>query len=227
MTTWRLKLSERGEINVLLIPLILMVFFLVAAAAFGVWAYGERNDYKFNSDRKAAAAAEVARKEEGIAKDKAFAEAEKSPLTSFDGPSSFGSVHVDYPKTWSVYVDSSVSNPQPLNAYFNPRTVPSVKDQTSVFALRVEVVEQTYARVVNTYSASVKNGTVKINPYTLPKVPGVVGVRVDGQVQPNKKNTGSMIILPLRDKTIQIWTENAQALGDFDNFILPNLTFAP
>lgn len=219
--------GQRGEINVLLIPLILMVLFFGAAASFGAWAYLGRQDYKDNSDQKAAAAAEAARKDEDIIKDKAFAEAEKQPLRAYDGPSAYGSIHVEYPKTWSVYVGSSTSQAQPLQAYFNPGAVPSAQDTASVYALRIGVAQQSYAAVINTYTALVKQKKVTISPYALPKVSNVVGVRVDGTVVPGKQNTGSMIILPLRDKTIQIWTENAQTIGDFNNLILPNLTFAP
>ncbi len=222
-----IRATQTGEINVLLIPLILMVVFFVAAASFGGWAYMERQDYKNNSDQKAAVAAESARKAEGIAKDKAFVEAEKLPLTAYDGPSAYGSIHLEYPKTWSVYVGSNASGTQPFSAYLNPKYVPSTSDQTSVFALRAQVVEKTYASIVNSYAAAVKKGDVTVTPYSLPKVQTVVGVRVDGLIVPGKKNTGSMIIQPLRDKTIQIWTENAQSVGDFNTIILPNVTFAP
>ena len=220
-------MNKRGELNVLLIPLILMVLCFVGAAVFGAWAYMERQDYKLNSDKKSAVAAEAARKQEGIEKDKAFAEAEKQPLTSYDGPSAFGSIHVEYPKTWSVYVDSKSSGNQPLNAFFNPKFVPGIADQASVFALRIQVVQQQYAAVLKSYDSNVKNGSVKVAPYSLPKVSNVVGVRIDGQIITSKKNTGSMIIMPLRDKTIKIWTENAQTVNDFNNFILQNLTFVP
>ncbi|MDB5181255.1 MAG: hypothetical protein JWP13_18 [Candidatus Saccharibacteria bacterium] len=221
------RLSQTGEMNVLLIPLILLTLFLMAAAAFGYWAYAERQDYKNNSDQKAATAASEARREEGIAKDKAFVEAEKQPLTAFDGPSAFGSIHIDYPKTWSVYIHSTTTSNQPLDAYFNPRTVPSVQDQASVFALRVQVVQQSYSKLVASYDAAVKKGTVTITPYTLPKVPDVVGIRADGLIRSGKKTTGSMVIMPLRDKSIQIWTENAQSINDFNTIILPNVTFSP
>lgn len=222
-----MRRNQRGEINVLLIPLILVTILFMSAAAFGYWAFMERQDYKNNSDKKAAIAAAAARQEEGIAKDKAFVEEEKKPLTSYDGPEAFGSIHVDYPKTWSVYVHSPTSNPRPLEAYFNPRVVPSVQDQGSVFGLRIEVEQQPYSKLVATYNAAVKQGNVTITPYSLPKVTGIVGVRLDGIVTPGKKTTGSMIIMPLRDKSIKVWTENAQTLGDFNNIILPNLTFAP
>lgn len=213
--------------NVLLIPLILVTLLLLGAAAFGYWAYAERADYKNNSDKKSALAAAVARREEGIAKDKAYVEAEKQPLVAFDGPSAFGSIHVEYPKTWSVYVNSSVSSNQPIDVFFNPRFVPSVNDQASVFAFRVQVVQQSYSKLVASFDAAIKKGTVTVTPYTFPKVPEVVGVRADGLIRAGKKTTGSMIIMPLRDKSIQVWTENSQTMNDFNTIILPNLTFSP
>lgn len=219
--------NQAGEIDVLLIPLILLIVLFLGAAGFGYWAFTERADYKDHSDKKVAAAVVVAQKEEGIKKDKAFAEAEKQPLEPYDGPSAYGSIHVDYPKTWSVYVHSATSKPQPLDTFFNPREVPSVGDQTSVYGLRVKVLQQQYSQVINTYAGYVKSKQVTVTPYSLPKVPDVVGVRVDGLIIPSKKNSGSMIIMPLRDKTIQIWTDNAQMVGDFNNIILPNLTFVP
>jgi hypothetical protein len=219
--------SQRGEINVLLIPVILLALFLTGAIAFGYWAFSERQDYKFNSDKKSAAAANAARKDEDIIKDKAFVEAEKQPLTGYDGPEAYGSVHVDYPKTWSVYINSLANDTQPLDSYFNPRIVPSVQDQSSVYALRVQIVTTAYSKVVAGYASAVKQGQVTVNPYALPKVPGVTGVRIDGLIHAGKKNTGSMVVLPLRDKSIEIWTENAQAIGDYNNIILPNITFQP
>jgi hypothetical protein len=219
--------SQAGEINVLLIPLILLTLFLIGAGAFGYWAYSERQDYKYNSDLKVRSAVTSAVKEEDIIKDKAFVEAEKQPLTSYDGPEAYGSIHVEYPKTWSVYINSSATASQPLDAFFNPRYVPSVSDQNSVYSLRVQVLQQAYAKLVEAYNSSVKQGQVTVTPFSLPKVPNVVGVRVDGLIRPGKKNTGSMVILPLRDKSIEIWTENAQAIADYNTIILPNLTFSP
>lgn len=221
------RFNQRGEIDVLLIPLILLIVLFLSAAGFGYWAFSQRQDYKFNSDQKVAAAVEIAKKEEGIKKDLAFAEAEKQPLTNFVGPDAYGTVRVDYPKTWSVYVNSAASRQQPLDAYFNPKVVPSVADPASVYGLRVKVVQQQYAQVIKQYDSYVKNKQVTVTPYTLPQVPGVVGVRIDGQILPSKKVSGAMVIMPLRDKTIQVWTDNAQMLGDFNNIVLPGLKFVP
>lgn len=219
--------NQRGEINSLAIPLILMVLLFFGAAAFGYWAYTGRQDYKNNVDQKIAAAVELAKRDEGIKKDMLFAEEYKKPLQPYDGPAAYGSIHLDYPKTWSVYINSGVTNPQPLDAYLNPKTVPSTSDTNSVFALRVKVLQQQYASVVKSLESNIKAKKITAAPYSLPKVPESVGIRVDGLIVSGKKITGSMVILPLRDKTIEIWTEDAQQLNDFNNTILPNMTFSP
>lgn len=219
--------NQTGEIDVLLIPVIFLTIFLLAAVGFGYWAFTERQDYKNHSDQKAAVAVDKAVKEEGIRKDKIFIEAEKNPFTSYDGPEAYGSVHVDYPKTWSMYIHSLANDTQPLDAYFSPRVVPSVQDHNSVYSLRVQVVPTSYTQVVTSFTGAIKQGQVTITPYSLPKVPEVTGVRADGQIHADKKNTGSMVVLPLRDKTIEIWTENAQAMNDFNNTILKNFNFSP
>ncbi len=221
------SMNKRGEINVLLIPVVLLVLLLTTAVSFGYWAFMSRQDYKNNTEQKISSAVEVAKKEEGIAKDRAFAEQEKSPLQTYTGPSAFGSISVAYPKIWSVYVNTPASGTQPIDAFFNPRVVPAVNDQSAAFALRIQVVGQHYASVLQSIEAQVKSRQVRAAPYALPKVPSVVGVRVDGVVNATKKTNGSMIIMPLRDKTIKIWTENAQFQSDFDNIILPNLSFVP
>jgi len=42
------------------------------------------------------------------------------------------------------------------------------------------------------------------------------------------KVQGSMVLVPLRDKTLKIWTEADETyLKDFNENILPNYTFEP
>jgi hypothetical protein len=96
---------------------------------------------------------------------------------------------------------------------------------TKTFALRVELVQQSYETVLNTFRQQVATSKVTIAPYTLEKVPSVVGSRVEGQITPKKQ--GTMIILPLRNMTLKIWTESNDFKGDLDTHILPNLSFVP
>lgn len=219
------RYTPESGFSPLVLPLGLAVFFLIAAIIFGGWAYTQMLDYKNHSDEKVAAAVTLAKAAEDTAKDAAFAEAEKQPLKTYQGPGTYGSVSVSYPKTWSAYiVDTRNASPY-IDGYFHPDTVPDANGQGSVFSLRIQVVQDAYSDVLNGFASAVKNGSVKVVPYAAPKVPSVVGVRVDGQLTNSKQ--GSMVILPLRNMTLKIWTEAPQFEGDFNNNILPNLTFRP
>lgn len=226
-TQFAQRSGQRGEFNLLAIPLFFMVVLFFGAAAFGYWAWTGRQDYKNNADQKIAAAVETAVSQNSVKKDKEFAEKEKSPLDIYEGPSAYGSVKIAYPKTWSVYVHSPTSNPQPLDAYFSPLAVPSVTDNSSVYALRVKVLTSSYATVVKAMDNNIKAGKVRATPFALEKVPDVVGLRADGEILQNRKLNGAMIVLPMRDKTLQVWTEDAQLINDFNNIIIKNMSFSP
>lgn len=211
--------------NVLLVPLILMAVFFFAAAGFGIWAFTSRADYKNNSDQKAAAAAQVAREEQESADAAKYAEEIKKPYDSYIGPAAFGNITVNYPKTWSAYVVENDRGSTPVAGWFNPKTVPSVTEQDSNFALRVELVSSTYQAALDSFKPRIDKGVATIQPYTLPKVPSVVGSRIEGQITERKQ--GTMIVMPLRNMTLKIWTESNDFKGDLDTHILPNLSFVP
>lgn len=222
-----IKLDQRGAIQSWLVPFVLTVTALFGALAFGAWAFSGRQDYKNNVDAKIVAA--VAASEEQLSEKKAaeFAEKEKSPYRTYTGPAAYGSVGITYPKTWSAYIDETNASGTPLSGYLNPGFVPGIQSDAtkSNIALRVEVVSTGYTATIEELSASVDVGKLKVTPYSAPKVSGVIGLRADGEITVGKQ--GSMVILPLRDKTIKIWTESPQFAGDFDSIILPNFTFVP
>lgn len=214
--------NERGSVAVVA-SLALLSVCLVGALIFGVWAYMGRQDYKNNVDSKIKTAM-VQNTKDVQAKDAAdYAEAAKNPLKEYVGPEAYGTIRVNYPRTWSAYVVSNSG--QPLDAYFNPDYVPSATDQKSVFALRVQVVATSYSQTLAQFQGLQKQGKVTVAPYALPKTPSVVGVRVDGQLTSTKQ--GSMVILPVRDKTLKFWIESNQYANDFNNLVLPNTSFSP
>jgi hypothetical protein len=217
--------NQSGAINILLIPLILLVLFFIGAMSFAAWAYQGRQDYKNNVDQKVDAAVVVAKQQQSVVKDKEFAEKEKSPFKTYNGPSAYGSLSVQYPKTWSGYVSDDTNNDPYVDGYFYPGVVPNTTSEKAVFALRIQVVQQSYSDVLSNLQNEVDEGKVKLAPYKLPKVPSVIGSRLDGQVDNQK--VGTMILLPMRDKTLKIWTNAPQFQGDLDTYILPNLTFSP
>ncbi len=215
---------EAGAINALLLPLLVAMILLVGTAVFGVWAFGSRQDYKDNVDAKIAVAVNATKVAEDKVKDAQFAEESKNPLKSYTGPAAYGTVVIQYPKTWSGYVIDSGNNDPFVDGYFAPGVVPNTEDDKSTFALRVQVSSQSYSDSLQQYQA-VSDGSVAVQPYALPKVPSVVGVMVTGAIEENRQ--GTMVILPLRNTTLKIWTESNSFKGDFSNIILPNASFSP
>ncbi|MGC1177149.1 MAG: hypothetical protein WA843_03705 [Candidatus Saccharimonadales bacterium] len=231
------KLNQDGVSGVA-VSLVLTVLLLLGAIGFGVWAYGGRQDYKNNVDSKIGVAVDTAKQQEDKLKSAQFAEEEKNPLRTYNGPESYGSIALQYPKTWSGYVDTSASGSSsgntPVSGYFYPGIVPSVADQNSAFALRVQVLDQPYAQTLsdfqNQQQSSNSPGSVPltITPYALPKLPKVVGIQASGTLPGgNGQKTGTAVILPLRSETLEISTDGNQFLNDFNTIILPNFSFSP
>ncbi len=217
--------GQSGEINVLLIPLIVAVMLLFGALGFSYWAFNGREDYKNNVDAKIVTAVQNSNQQLTAKLNAQFAEEEKYPLTTYKGPEAFGSLVVKYPKTWSSYVAEDDQASTSIDGYFYPGTVPNITNQNNSFALRIQVTSQSYSNALQQYQSYVQQGEVKVKPYTLPNVPNVIGVYLTGQIQQQKQ--GEMVLLPLRSQTLAIWTESSQFDNDFNNNILKNFSFSP
>jgi hypothetical protein len=215
--------NNSQEAGSLVLPLVILLVLFFSALGFGIWAFLGRQDYKNNSDIKAAQVAKVAVAAEDIKKDAAFAISEKSPLKQYSGPSTFGSIVIQYPKTWSAFISES-GRINPVDGYFNPDFVPDLNSDVS-FALRLQVVNSDYTTVLQSYALSIKTGKTNLFAYSAPKVASVKGSELTGVLDFNKQ--GTMVILPLRDKTIKIWSEGADHTDDFNSIVLPSLTFSP
>jgi hypothetical protein len=213
---------------VLAIALSVVTILAVGLAVFGVWAYKQMLDYKNNSDEKSAIAVQQAEAEQQTTLQAQFDEQEKSPLKSYTSPAAYGSVNIVYPKTWSAYVnEQTTSSNVAVDGYFYPNFLPSVTDaSTSTFSLRLQISDGSYQTAVDQYQNQIKQGKLTSVPYVVALVEGAsVGVRLTGQLTSTKQ--GAMVIVPLRDKVLKIWTETEAGIADFDNYVIANLTFSP
>jgi len=215
------KHNQNGAAGGLTLAFIVTFMLLIGAICFAAWAFTGRQDYKNNTDAKINTAVQAAVQKESAAKDAAAAAAAADPLATYSGPEAYGSIIINYPKNWSGYVDNTNSS-TPLNAYFTPGVVPALSAQTSVFALRVQVLNQAYAQVLQGITGQQK---LSVSAYALPKLPNVVGVKAVGQI--SDQVNGTMVILPLRANTLEIWTDGTQYMNDFNNNILANFSFSP
>lgn len=222
MSSMKYIADERGSVA-LVATIALLGVLLLGAIGFGAWAFAGRQEYKTEVEAKIETAVTENTKVVQAKEAERYAEEAKNPLKVYTGAEIFGSLRLEYPKTWSAYIESENNNP--LSAYFDPNYVPSINDEKAVHALRVQIVSAQYSRSLSELQGLQKEGSVTVTPYALPKTPSAVGVRVDGQIAEGKQ--GSMVVLPVRDKTLKIWVESSTYLNDFNTIILPNASFSP
>lgn len=217
--------DERGSVRTILGVGVLVVL-LVAAASIAVWALLSRQNYKNNSDAISAKAVESALSSQKAELEAQFSEQEKEPYETYNGPSEFGSLSVSYPKTWEAYVNIT-NGSTPIDGYVHPNYVPGTSSSSgaqTAYALRFQVIESDYATVLKTYEGALKQSKVSVSPFRAEKVTSVLGSRVEGEVVAGR--TGDMVVVPLRDKTLKVWTESDQYKSDFDQ-IIKTLNFSP
>ena len=221
------KRSASGVIGVLPLACGVLLILLLVAVVFGYSAYQGKQDYKNNVNKKIEAAVAKAKTDQAAELNKQFEERSKSPVKTYQGSAEFGSVTFSYPKTWNAYVDDN-NGGNPINSYYYPDIIPGLHDSTA-FALRVELANENYDGIVQGFEGKVKSGRVKAVPYVpdkLKNIPGVqLGMRFDGNVVGDKQ--GAMIVVKVRDRTLKIHTQSLDFLNDFNNTVLPSLTFKP
>jgi hypothetical protein len=213
--------KESGSVSVILAVTFGVLF--IATLVFGGWAFTSRQDYKNNVDSKIADATTVAVQEAETAKDAEFLEEEKLPTRPFKGSATYGSLTFNYPKTWSIYAEEATSGVV-LDVYAFPGVVPGVTSST-LYALRVEITSTTYDNELKKFERDITSGDVKSTAYRPELVSGVLGVKLDGAIE--REVQGSMVMFPLRDRTIKIYTEIPEFFNDFNSIILPSINFVP
>lgn len=217
--------TPKHGISAVLIALIISVILLIGTIVFAVWAYAGMQDYKLNAQEKIDKAVAIAEEKTATAKDAEFVEKEKIPNKTYTAPATAGDLKIVYPKTWSAYVTQNDTGSDIVNGYFHPDYVPAPNSGTD-FALRVQVVSRSYDQVLQQYESKARSGKLVISPYRPAKVPNSpLGVRIDGEINTGQQDT--MIVLPIRDKTIMVSTESQQFIPDFEKIILENLTYSP
>jgi len=210
---------ERGGLNPLILIVVVLSIVVVGLAGFGIWAYINYGDAKTNLDDKINAAVADAKRAQSATDEAQFAEREKQPTKQFVGPDDLGRVSFLFPKTWSGYVDKLGTSSSNYEAYFQPGTVPPL-DSGTPYALRITILNKSYEDTLAGFQEKVKKGDVHTTTAT---IDGQTGSRLDGKIETNID--GVMVLLKLRDKTLEVYTESRTFQPDFDNTILSSLKF--
>ena len=225
-TTISMPPIKKSNNKVLLILLgLLAISAIIGLLIFGLYSFSKMNKYKNNVDSLVASAVSTATQAQKNSDDLNYQTLAKSPNKTYAASASVGSLKLLYPKTWSAYIVESETATNPVDGYFYPNFVPDVANTNNMFSLRIQVMNSSYSTVLDQFTSQVSGGKITIAPYSLKNVPSVTGSIITGEIESGKN--GTMVLLPLRDKTVKVWSENTSALGDLNSTILPNLSFTP
>jgi hypothetical protein len=213
---------RRGPGSTLVV--VLLILLLIGSLVFGLWTFVQKTDLENNIDTKVQAGLEKAVNSALAEQELEFKEREKEPLKSYKGPTSYGAVEIKYPKTWSALIDESGTGNTPVIGYFNPGFIPALRSKVAI-ALKIEILEQDYNKSTEIYTRNASSGKVTVKAIKAQNVKGETGVRIDGEIGVGVK--GTVVLFPLRDKTLRLTVESEKFIADFDKFILPNLKYSP
>lgn len=201
---------ETGSVDGWMIGAIGGLTLFVIAAALAGWMYMAFVQEKTNVDGRIALAKAEAKREQAEVDQKEFDERYKNPRVEFVGPNEYGRVSFMYPKTWSAYVDKDGSDRGDYKAFLHPGSVPPAGKRESRFALRLEIINRDFDKVLKEYESQLKRGeltsaSVEFN--------GNAATRLDGAF--SKELRGSVVLMRVRDKTIRFSTDADTFKPDF------------
>lgn len=192
---------------------VLSVVFLLVAATFAglfIWSRMEYSELETNVNLKVEAAVSEAKTEQALAD----AEEAKKDTRTFTGPTDYGQLSFDYPKSWSVYVASDASKGGNFVSYFNPIEISPVSD-TTVYALRLTIEDRSFESVVQEYQRYLDRGEMSVETTT---VGGATANRYTGKLLGTELN-GVVVIFKIRDKTAILRTDSELLVKDFDTVL--------
>ena len=195
-----------------LIKTICLIFTSLIAVTFiglFVWMYINWTNAKTDVEGQVQVAVDEAEYKLRTELEKEFADKEKYPYLTFTGPSDFGSLTFEYPKTWSVYVPDDASRAGDFNAYMNPGQVNVVNAQT-VMSLRVSILNTLTDEVKKKYADKVTDNKMTISTTVVNNnnVDVYTG-ELDSELQ------GIVCVFKIRDKTAVIQTDAMLFKDDF------------
>jgi hypothetical protein len=215
-----MKLYNQNGVSKLIIPVILLALTTLLGAGASIYYYSQFSDATNNLNAKIAEAVETAKKTQGEELEAAYIEREKEPRREYASPSVLSNIKFSYPKTWSGMVDENERAATQINGTFHPKIIETANAGSRSYAFNIKLVDALYPESVAKFDNQVQKGDLNASSIT---VANVQGVRLDGQITPDDR--GSIIVLPIRDKTLVLTTESEQYLADF-NQIVDSLSFA-
>lgn len=184
--------------------ILLIIAGLIAVTFIGlfIWMFSKWDSAQQDVDAQISVAVAEAVNDKTEELENQFIEREKQPYQTFAGPTDYGELSFEYPKTWSVYEAKDASNGGDYEAYLNPGKVYPVAVDT-INSVRVLIKDQSYDNYVKTYESYVKSGKLAVS---VRLINGENANLYTGEL-PGGKLQGIAAVFRIRDKTAVIQTD--------------------
>lgn len=211
----RITPDARGEVNLLVVALVVLGLFVLIFAGLFINSYMTAQNATKNLNAKRAEAykqgQEAGAKTQKETDAAAAKAAEQNPFRAYTAPIAFGEFTIKFAKSWSSSVSENLSNTTQVELIANPEFVKILPNNTVNYALRAGLINNTYTATRQSYDQRVKSK--KLTAANV-KVSGIDGVRYTGEFKEGK--SGVMVLVPVRDKTVFFSTENTKYLPELE-----------
>ncbi|MDP4038539.1 MAG: hypothetical protein Q8P54_01045 [bacterium] len=160
--------------------------------------------------------------------DRALAKKEtENPYRTYKAPNAYGGFEVSFPKNWSLTIDSTTTDP--IIAYAHPDDVDIKSDK---FALRFILENAQFAVTKIKFDKQTKEAKRNFTAAAT-KVSGIDAVRYTGILESKTndpketKKIGTVVIVPVRDKTLIFQTDSNENYLNYFNEILSRVKIFP
>ena len=217
-------MEAKRKTSELVKTILIIVISLVAVTFIGlfVWTLVRYNDASTDLNKKISDAVAIAEERQALELEKEFSEREKDPYRTFSGPADYGELTFEYPKTWSVYIESDAAKGGDFNAYFNPLEVNPISD-TTVNSLRLTIKNVSFDDVVEDYRRALESRDSNLKMDSITIYNETAANRYSGTI-PRTEFNGYVVIFKIRDKTAILRTDSVLFEEDF-NRIIETITF--
>lgn len=209
-----IKKNSWGGVN----PLLALAIFL----GIGMVLFGAVSIVSFRRASEATVILEKAKSEAfaaGEAKQKKadeerFTEEQKTPFRSYVAPTLFGGFELKFPKVWNLYVIENDSATNQVDLTAHPTLVRFLPKADNAYALRALLSKELKDVAYKRYESQVKSGKLKAKTVT---VSGIESIRLEGRY--DQKHDGVVVLIPVRDKTLILISEDPKYLADFEQVL--------
>lgn len=215
---------QQRQIN---LHLVLTIFLGLGMVLFGVLAVKAFQDKEFvnnNLDKLVQESSDRAVAEQKAKDEEAYRIANQEPFRTFIADPVDGGFELQIPKNWSIYAGRNTASQTQLDMISDPNAI--IRNLTAnainTHAFRLQIVRRSQQEVVKSYDRYVKEKDPQTKQAMLKgsavSVSGIRGTRLEGRLDEDR-HSGAVVIIPFRDKTMVMITENPKYLPEFNKIL--------